>query len=208
MHKLTIVFSALAATALGLALGAAVAPDRLPELPGARVLPDPRPLGRFELVDHAGESLTPERLRGRWTFVFLGYSHCPDVCPTTLGTLNALDERLQSSSAAPDTHYLFVSVDPRRDTPARLREYVTYFNEGFLGATGTPQALAGFARDLGLAFEVPKRPETDDYPVSHSAYVALIGPEGRLQAYFSPPHEAGTMAAAYQAIREHREGWW
>ena len=106
----------------------------------ATVFQQPRAVQPFELLDHHGESFTPESLRGQWSFVFFGYTHCPDVCPTTLSVLNSVALRLAD---APDaTRFVFVTVDPERDTPEVLARYVTYFNGEFVGVTGEPSASA------------------------------------------------------------------
>jgi protein SCO1/2 len=96
----------------------------------------------FVLDDARGGSLDQETLRGHWTLLFLGYTHCPDICPTTLATLKAANAALADSVPwAASGQVLFVSVDAERDTPARLKQYVGYFNPAFLAATGTAAQL-------------------------------------------------------------------
>lgn len=155
----------------------------------------PRALGDFELVDFDSRPFGLQNLRDRWTLVYLGYTSCPDVCPITLQEL----ARLASGAARLDTvhpmQYLFVSVDPARDTPARLREYLGYFDPSFIGATASDEILSRFAQQLDMVF-VPVAENPDgDYVVEHSASLALINPRGELQALFDSPHFAGRLQA-------------
>ena len=122
---------------LAAGLGAAVAHySRLPEAPErALLLNSPRALPAFELVDQNGNPFGPARLSGRWTFVFFGFTHCPDVCPTTLFTLNEVVRQLEDLPEDQRPAVLMVSVDPNRDTPDKLASYVPYFNPDFLGLT-------------------------------------------------------------------------
>src|ERR1700677_2042573 len=95
----------------------------------ARALPD------FSLIDQEGRAFGPERLKGRWSLVFFGYTNCPDFCPATLATLAAVEKRLRSDQATVRPQVIFVSVDAKRDTPAQLAKYVPYFDPEFIGVT-------------------------------------------------------------------------
>lgn len=165
-------------------------------LPGGRALPD------VTLVDHRGEPLDTGSLRGRWHFVFFGFTHCPDVCPGTLADLAGAWERLEAQGVAGDTGMLFVSVDPARDTPERLAGYVTHFHPDFTGATGERRAIDRLTDALGIAYTLHDQDGGDDYRVDHSAAVLLINPEGRLQAVFQPPHGRQVLAEDYLRMRE------
>ncbi|MBS3805116.1 MAG: SCO family protein, partial [Oleiphilaceae bacterium] len=94
---------------------------RLTEL-NTYVHDDSRPLADFELTNEQGETVGPEHLEGQWTFAFLGYTHCPDVCPATMATLRQAGERVPAD--LPQPRFLFISADPERDTPAKLRDYL------------------------------------------------------------------------------------
>lgn len=175
-----------------------------PEGISATYIPEGKSIADFKLVDHHGEPYTPARLQDRWTLIFFGYTYCPDVCPTTLLELGGAWPRWEKAGLAEDTRVVFVSVDPARDTPERLAEYVPYFNEEFLGVTGPDEQLEPFTRSLGILY-VRQDPETGDggYLVDHSSAVLLINPQGRLQAIFGGPHKAKTLARDYRLIREH-----
>ncbi|NIR60278.1 MAG: SCO family protein [Gammaproteobacteria bacterium] len=172
----------------------------------ATLLPEPRAIGPFELVDHHGNTFTAAHLRGKWTFVFLGYTHCPDVCLTTLTTLDRISDALAGGPLEGDTLFLFVSVDPRRDDPARLAEYVAYFNEGFIGATGIEQELRSLAARMAVPYRIPADADpAAGYTVDHSASVMLLGPAAGFHAVFSAPHDAERMIADYRKIRQYRK---
>jgi len=187
---LPLALAALAALAGGVWTASHWYAPRPPELQSGILLPSPRPIAPFALLDQDGQPFGPEQLKGRWTLLFAGFTHCPDVCPTTLGLMKALAQRLQPAPAM-----LFLSVDPERDTPQRLREYVGYFGPGIRGVTGPREQLEALCASLGIAFvKVPGATEAD-YTMDHSAALVLITPEGRVAGYFTPPHKADTLAA-------------
>ncbi|MBF0371044.1 MAG: SCO family protein [Magnetococcales bacterium] len=166
------------------------------------VLPQPIPLTPFQLVDHLGQPFDLERLKGRWSFLFFGYTHCPDVCPLSMSLLVEMYGHLPASSQIlADTHTYFVSVDPKRDTLAVLKDYVPYFHADFMGVTGGPEALRGFSKQVHAIYEFS--PEVDgEYSVDHSSAFYLIDPEGRFYALFqSQFHNPEQMAKAYLQIR-------
>lgn len=169
------------------------------ELRAATALYPPRPLQEFRLTGHDGRPFTLEDLQKHWTFISIGYTHCPDVCPTILATFDAVAKQTESTAKRPQ--FLFVSVDPERDTPEKLGQYVTYFNPDFLGATGPQDALKGLTGQLGLIYrKVDGQNTALDYLVDHSASILLLDPLGRLAAIFSAPHDPGAMAQDYITI--------
>jgi len=167
-----------------------------------RILPEPRVLADFDLVNHHGEHFSLEQLKGRWSLLFFGFTHCPDVCPSALYDLHQVNQTV--SARHPDgTPYqiIFVSVDPERDTPQRLQEYVTYFDPEFLAVTGSPQQLAALARQIGVAYRIePHDPGSTNYTVDHSASVLLTDPQGRLHGLFPAPHDGDKIAQDLLAI--------
>ena len=160
------------------------------ELTAGTALPEPRKIDPFALVDQQGRILDAAALQGRWTLLFTGFTHCPDICPTTLATLAELDQRL--GPAAP--RFLFVSVDPERDTPERIAAYLEHFDPDLVGATGTRDAIESFTRGLGLA-QVRNPGVRGEYTVDHSAALVLIDPRARLAGYFQPPYDIDALEA-------------
>lgn len=166
----------------------------------ATVLPEGKALPIFMLEDHHGQAFTNESLKNHWSFVFFGYTHCPDVCPTTLSLLNQVDEILKKVPGVVLPKTIFISVDPARDTRALLADYVSYFNTEFIGVRGSSQQLQALTAPLGIAFGQEEDVESDDYEVFHSARILLIDPKVRLKAMFSPPHDVNKIAADYIKI--------
>lgn len=167
----------------------------------ATLLPQLKTLPPFSLTDQAGNRFDNQRLVGRWTFLSFGYTHCPDVCPTTLAMLTNMQQQLAAQTTVPTYQIAFVSIDPERDTPERLAEYVHYFDPDFLGITGSEEELQRLTRPLGILYEkVTEEQSAMGYVMDHSASIILIDPEGRYQALFSPPHDARLMAEDFMAI--------
>lgn len=172
------------------------------QMPGARVYPNPKPIPAFGPVDHNGQTFDLARLRGKWSFLSFGFTHCPDVCPMTLAVLGEVSRRLEQAGAAADTQFVFVSVDPKRDKPEDLKQYVTYFSPTFLGVTGAPQALRAFTEQLGVFYrEVEQHGAEGGYQVEHSGSVVLSDPNGRLYAVFPAPHQPRTITTTYLELR-------
>lgn len=161
-----------------------------PELHAARVLPEPRPVTEFALLDHRGTDFTRRDLHGRWSLLFAGFSHCPDVCPMTLSLLGRLVDQLPEGDTPMQA--VLLSVDPVRDTPERLAEYVGYFGGAVVGLTGDKGQIDALCDGLGLAYvHVPRG--GDRYTIDHSAAVVLIDPRARVVGYFMPPLDAEAM---------------
>jgi protein SCO1/2 len=160
----------------------------------------PRPLPAFALVDQAGRPFGPERLRGRWTFVFFGFVNCPDICPTTLATLAAAKAALSDLPAQDRPDVLFVSVDPGRDTPELLGRYVAHFDPAFTAATGSREAIDALAAALGVAVIIGPPAADGSYAVDHSAAIFLVDTGARVAALFGAPHEAGAIARDYRRL--------
>ena len=150
----------------------------------------------FSVRTAQGE-LTERSLLGHWTLLFFGYTQCPDVCP---GTLGMLSEALRGLGDQPPPQVLFISVDPARDTPALLAQYVPSFDPRFVGAAGSDTGLAELVRHLGVRYERHAPGAAGQYTVDHTASVFLLDPQARLKAVFSPPHEAPAVAAALAGL--------
>lgn len=153
--------------------------------------PEPIELPDFVLTDQDGTALTNEWLSDQWTLAFFGFTHCPDICPATLQVL--MLARKQLATADPDGELpaiLLVSVDPDRDTPEVLKQYVARFGEGFSGATGPVEELRVLTKTLGVYFAKENADDNDPniFSVAHSAHVVLIDRQGRYSAVFSTPH--------------------
>lgn len=167
----------------------------------ATVLPNPKMLSNFSLQDHQGKDFSREDLLGQWSMIFFGYTHCPDVCPATLATLNQVMNVLHDTPEIDMPRVIFISVDPKRDTATLLANYVAYFNDQFIGATGSLSNLKALTMPLGIVFGIEgDDSESSDYDVFHSPRIMLIDPQARFKALFSFPHDVTEIATAYIKI--------
>ncbi|MCY7295724.1 SCO family protein [Alteromonas sp. a30] len=160
----------------------------------ARLYPKPRSIGEVNLVDQNGESVTAEWFEGKWTLTFVGYTFCPDICPTTLGELKAIYPQLQAIDSEYPIEIMFMSVDPQRDTVARLKQYIDFFNPEFHAVTGEHKALFPVVRAMGMMYSFPDSTETEDYLVDHSASVVIINPRGEVVGRFMPQRKPGQVS--------------
>ena len=171
---------------------------------GAIKLERPRILDEFKLIADTGSEFKTTELAGRWTLVFFGFTHCPDVCPTTLATLNNFYQTLDADTRK-DTDVLLVSVDPQRDKPEQLHDYVRYFNPEFYGVTGEFLNLKRFANQLNVPFN--KVPLDDgNYTVDHGSQVVLINPRGHYHGFFKAPLDPAKMKLTYRSMRATYNG--
>ena len=160
-----------------------------------------RPLPDFSLIDQRGHAFGPAELRGRWSFLYFGYTNCPDVCPTTLTTLAAMEKRLRASGSATRPQVVFVSVDAARDTPAQLARYVPYFDPDFLGATAASQsAIEDLARKLGVAVFLSAPKADGSYTVDHSGEIFVTDPAGKLAAVLTGPFTAEALESDFHRL--------
>ena len=153
----------------------------------ALVLPAPNPVPAFSLVDQHGNPADQTVFEGQWDLVFFGFTHCPDICPTTLQVLSTAKTALEERGQSPLPRIVLVSVDPERDTPEIMSQYVDYFGEDNLGITGSLEEVRKLTSGLGIYFE-KQSADGDDYVVDHSAAVLVIDPDGGFHALFSGPH--------------------
>ncbi|MBT7313290.1 MAG: SCO family protein [Halieaceae bacterium] len=159
----------------------------------------PRDVGNFSLIDHAGAPFTADRLEGHWTLLFFGFTHCPDICPTTLSDLAELKQQLQGTEAD-ETVVVMLSVDPARDTPERLSQYVPYFHPDFLGVTGAFESILSVTQRLNAPFR--KVIASDgSYQMEHSANVALMNPRGDYHGFFRAPLDIPKMRVTLRSAQ-------
>jgi protein SCO1/2 len=160
-----------------------------PELAGGTWLPQARPIADFHLIDEAGQPFSAAQLRGRPSLVFFGFTHCPDVCPTTLAKL----AQVKKTGAIADLRVLLVSIDPQRDTPPVLSQYVHAFDPQFVGLTGDPEAIRKIAAEFGVAVARVELPG-GDYTMDHSAAVFLLDDQAHEVGVFTPPFDVKQIA--------------
>ncbi|MCH4268865.1 MAG: SCO family protein [Brevundimonas sp.] len=148
--------------------------------------------GPFTLTDQDGQVVDQSILEGKWSLVFFGFTYCPDYCPTTLGVLNAVQERM--GDKAKDLQIVFISIDPERDTPQMLKDYLSSdgFPDDVIGLTGTPEQVAQVAREYRAFYQ--KVGEGEGYTMNHGLTVYLMGPDGRFRSAVA--HDLGPSRTA------------
>lgn len=148
--------------------------------------------GPFTLTNQDGQVVDQSILEGKWSLVFFGFTYCPDYCPTTLGVLNAVQERM--GDKARDLQIVFISIDPERDTPQMLKDYLSSdgFPDGVIGLTGTPEQVAQVARAYRAFYQ--KVGEGEGYTMNHGLTVYLMGPDGRFRSAVA--HDLGPSRTA------------
>ena len=185
---------AAAAALAGVYVSRLVNQPAMPALESGTALPQPRALAPFALRDTHNSPATPATLRGHPTLVFFGFTHCPDVCPTTLGQLaivqkeaGVADKKLAGLKVA------LISVDPERDTPEQLGRYVSSFGRDFIGLTGSAPEIVNATRAFGVA---SARVDLGggNYTMDHSATVFALDSNARIVAIFTPPLRADALA--------------
>ncbi|CAI8291433.1 MAG: Uncharacterised protein [Cellvibrionales bacterium UBA7375] len=168
------------------------------QINGAIVLDKPRIFSDFELTDHHGEVFNLDRMKGIWTIVFFGFTHCPDICPTTLAMLNETYSKLKDSEKE-KLQIVMISLDSERDTVEKMAEYVPYFNPAFTGVTGNKHLIRRLTAELNVAYnQVPL--SGDDYTVDHSTQLILVNPMGHYHGFFKAPHTETTMRSTWRSI--------
>ena len=189
---------------VALAAGIIVYLTQRPETPTvatATVYPAPQPIADFDLIDADGNPVGREFFTGQWDMVFFGFTHCPDICPVTLQVLASARRQIDDAGLQPLPRIVLISVDPDRDTPEKLKQYIGYFGDGVAGLTGSLQALRELTMDLGVFFQ---KAETDEetgfYNVDHSAVVLLVDPEARVRGLYTAPQRAELIAADYEGV--------
>ncbi|MDH5368982.1 MAG: SCO family protein [Gammaproteobacteria bacterium] len=177
---------------------------QVPKNLDATVLPNARLLVEFNLLDQNQKTFSPAQLKGQWSFLFFGFTNCPDVCPTTLKVMQSMWKTLPTKIGDKGHPKLyFVSVDPQRDKPEILKNYVQYFNPEFNGITGKLNEIDKLTNQIGILYGFDEKDGDNDkeYIVNHSSQLILVDPKGRMRAVISPPHDAKTIASNFQTIR-------
>lgn len=154
---------------------------RPPELHGT-VLQAPDLPSDFRLINDQGESVQLRDLQGKWTLLYFGYTFCPDICPTTLADLKAMNAAL--GDKADDAQVIFVTLDPERDTPERLDAYLNAFDPSFMGLTGTLEAIDAAATEFGVFYQKHITEGASGYLIDHTSTVNLIDPKGYVRMVF------------------------
>ncbi len=158
-----------------------------------RLYPQPRALPDFTLVDHDNQPYVKADLEGKWTLMFVGYTHCPDICPTTLSELAQVYPELQQIPGTHPLQIVLMSVDPKRDTPERLNEYINFFHPDFVAVSGEHSHLFPTVRAMGMMYSMSESTDNPDYLVDHSSSVVVINPKAQVIGRFKPDFAPGKL---------------
>ena len=172
----------------------------------ATLLDKSKPLTNFNLIDHDNSPFNLTSLQNNWSFLFFGYTHCPDVCPLAMQVMRKvwLAPELKAATET-NLKMVFVSVDPDRDTPAILKSYAQYYNPAFIGVTGKADEIDILTRQIGILYGFDEPNKNGDYNVSHSGQIILIDPNGNMRAVFSPPLNPASIVKDFVAIKKFVE---
>ena len=173
--------------------------DRAAPTANGLVFENPRPISTFQLVDFNQDTFSVDRLKGRWSFIYFGYTACGQICTQSLTELKRLILALSSNNNARQIQVVFVTVDPGHDTATRLNTYLREFDSTFVGVTGDIDALAFFAAELAAPFTLDSNTGQSN-ALNHSNSIMLINPSAALQAVLTPPHDAQRLQADFGAI--------
>lgn len=190
VQKTVFILIALVALVLGLTVNKVLNgerqadPTRLLDA-GIVLLPQPRTVPAISLTDQDGKPIAMNELKDKWSLLFFGYTFCPDICPTTLAQMREL-KGLLPEAARDRVRIVMVSVDPNRDTPQQLKQYLGYFDPAFLGATGELASIQKLANAVSIPF-IPADTSKENYTVDHSGNLVVIGPDGTQRGFIRAP---------------------
>ncbi|SUD82784.1 Sco1/SenC family protein [Stutzerimonas stutzeri] len=170
---------------------------------GIVILPQGRDMPKLTLTNQDGEPVQVDQLEGKWTLLFFGYTFCPDICPATLAELRQLRGQLPDE-VREQLRPVLVSVDPARDTPEQLKQYLEFFGEGFVGLTGTLDDIQTLANGVGIPF-IPGDTSRENYTVDHSGNLVIIGPDGRQHGFIRAPLKVQKLSQQLPALLSRKE---
>ena len=193
MSKLRSGLIALIALVIGVVAALYIAPPSSDKTQHINLYPQARALPDFQLVDHNKQAFTPQNLMGHWSLVFVGYTYCPDICPTTLAELKGIYPKLQKIPSEFPIQVVLLSVDPKRDTPERLNEYINFFHADFIAASAEHTQLFPLVRAMGMMYSMSESTDKPNYLVDHSSSVVVVNPKAQVVGRFKPDFVVGQL---------------
>lgn len=173
-----------------------IAPPGAAQAQYINLYPQPRQLPDFKLFDQDGQDFGVSALKDHWTLAFVGYTFCPDVCPTTLAELKRIYPDLKKIPSDFPLQVMFLSVDPKRDTQLRLKEYIEFFNSEFIAVSAEHVQLFPLVRSMGMMYSLSESTDNPNYLVDHSASVVVINPAAQVIGRFKPDLTPGKIAVS------------
>ena len=172
--------------------------QKKPTLLTGKILTRPMELDNFELIDQNNQTFNSESLKGNWTILFFGYTNCPDVCPTTIYKLAEVKNDVNQNLPSKNFNTILVTLDPDRDTPERLDEYIGYFDESMLGVTGTYKNIQSFSSNLSVFYQ--RINKDGGYDFNHTASIFVFNQDGSLFATMSPATSVSELRDDFYTI--------
>ena len=172
--------------------------QKKPTLLTGKILTRPMELDNFELIDQNNQTFNSESLKGNWTILFFGYTNCPDVCPTTIYKLAEVKNDVNQNLPSKNFNTILVTLDPDRDTPERLDEYIGYFDESMLGVTGTYENIQSFSSNLSVFYQ--RINKDGGYDFNHTASIFVFNQDGSLFATMSPATSVSELRDDFYTI--------
>ncbi|PHN22909.1 SCO family protein [Pseudomonas sp. ICMP 561] len=167
---------------------------------GIILLPQSRKLPDLTMTDQDGQPVQVNGFKDKWTLFFFGYTYCPDICPTTLAQLRQIKSELPQETLS-KLRVVLVSVDPNRDTPQQLKQYLGYFDKDFVGLTGSVPDIQKLANSVSIPF-IPADTSKPGYTVDHSGNLALLGPDGNQRGFIRAPFNNQKLLAQLPGLLE------
>lgn len=167
------------------------------------LLNTPREISPFSLTGIDGKIFDQKSLKGHWSILFFGFTHCGSMCPTAMGELSKMYRQLVEDKVEPKPLVVMITIDPRRDTIERLKQYVRAFHPDFFGARGQNKALKALTKELGIAYTTVTRTSSlkrSYQDIEHTGAFLFFNPEGQLVAFSTPPHHAAELVEDYRLL--------
>lgn len=159
-----------------------------------------RDISDFHLAGTDNLPFSQEQLKGQWTMLFFGFTSCGYVCPTTMAELGKMYRLLEEKHVHKLPEVVMISIDPKRDTLEKMKQYVSAFDKHFYGAVGDESAIEAMTRELGVVFAKVEMKDGENYDIQHSGAIMLFNPQGKLSAFFTGPHQANSLAEDYMQL--------
>ncbi|WP_341521764.1 SCO family protein [Pseudomonas sp. G.S.17] len=169
---------------------------------GVILLPQSRSLPDLKMTNQDGQPIVVNELKDKWTVLFFGYTFCPDICPTTLAQLRQIKSELPKDVLA-NLRVVLISVDPNRDTPAQLKQYLGYFDKEFIGLTASVADIQKLANAVSIPF-IPADTSKPNYTVDHSGNLALLGPDGTQRGFIRAPLNNQKLVAQLPGLLQRK----
>ena len=180
--------------------------ENTPEYMEGVFWPDAKQIGPFKLISHHQNEFGVNQLSGKWSFLFFGYTHCPDMCPITMAVLNEVSNLISKSEIINNIQVIFITVDPERDSLDQLATFIGYFNENFVALGGSREQIRSLTSQLGISYQYHPVSENGVYLVDHTSSIFLLDPNSRLISVFSSPHNAETIHTKFIEIEKFISG--